>query len=268
MIELLTPSDLKGRPLRLVGDVHGNLAAFEPVVKEALDQGRFIVQLGDLVDYGDDNPGCLRLMRQLMERRQGVMVRGNHDDKFLRYLQGRPVNRRGTGLAATVAQVKQAPDRNGLRDFVLTVTANLPYWLDLDGLFCVHAAYKPELHEIGDLRPLLRRSHPRARALRAHVLFGENDGRRRPDGYPLRTYHWVTDIPPGLTVVIGHDVRSTDKPVLLSNDQGGRCVMLDTGSSKGGHLSWIDADPTGDPVTPWRFTPGLDTLKPALLEVE
>lgn len=268
MLDLLTPADLIGKRLRLIGDVHGNLREFKPLVEDALAQGRMILQLGDLIDYGDDNPGCLRLMRQLMQARQAVMVRGNHDDKYLRYLQGRPVNRRGTGLAATISQIKQATDRLQLRDFVLQVFSVLPYWLDLQGLFCVHAAYRPDLHALGDLRPLLKGAHARARSVRAHVLFGENDDRRRPDGYPLRTYRWVESIPGNLVVVIGHDVRSTTRPVILTNTAGGTCVLLDTGSSKGGQLSYMDVDPTGDPAQPWAFTPSLDTLETALLNAD
>jgi protein phosphatase len=58
---LSVPSD---RPLRVVGDVHGDASAFA----YAADTDRFLVQLGDLVDYGPDSAGALRIMFSLMDR--------------------------------------------------------------------------------------------------------------------------------------------------------------------------------------------------------
>ena len=45
-------------PIRVVGDVHGDAVAFG----YAAATDRFVVQLGDLTDYGPDNAGALRIM--------------------------------------------------------------------------------------------------------------------------------------------------------------------------------------------------------------
>ena len=45
-------------PIRVVGDVHGDATAF----RYAAATDRFVVQLGDLTDYGPDNAGALRIM--------------------------------------------------------------------------------------------------------------------------------------------------------------------------------------------------------------
>ena len=45
-------------PIRVVGDVHGDAVAFG----YAAATDRFVVQLGDLTDYGPDNAGTLRMM--------------------------------------------------------------------------------------------------------------------------------------------------------------------------------------------------------------
>ena len=43
--------------------------------------------------------------------------------------------------------------------------------------------------------------------------------------------------PAGKIVVVGHDPRDKNEPMIVVNPKGGKVVFLDTGSSKGGKLS-------------------------------
>ncbi len=47
-----------GRGVRVVGDVHGDARGFSAAAETDL----FVVQLGDLTDYGPDSAGALRVM--------------------------------------------------------------------------------------------------------------------------------------------------------------------------------------------------------------
>src|ERR1700758_4061285 len=87
-------------PIRVVGDVHGDAAAF----RYAAATDRFVVQLGDLTDYGPDNAGVLRIMFGLIDEGRGLFLLGNHDRKRARSLAGEPV-RHEASLAATLAQL-------------------------------------------------------------------------------------------------------------------------------------------------------------------
>jgi hypothetical protein len=71
------------------------------------------------------------------------------------------------------------------------------------------------------------------------AYFGEVDSESptREDGYPNRIYTWIDSIPANHTVVVGHDPRKTDHPMMVTNGVRGRAIFLDTGSSKGGKLS-------------------------------
>ena len=90
----------RDRPLRVVGDVHGDSRAFS----HAVATDRFVVQLGDLVDYGPDHAGTLRLMFGLIDAGNGVFVLGNHDLKLARALAGRSM-RHDPMVDATLAQL-------------------------------------------------------------------------------------------------------------------------------------------------------------------
>ena len=95
-------------PFDLIGDVHGCLdeltELFEklgytvagvldpdgrPAVHVAPPEDRKAIFVGDLVDRGPDTPGVLRLVMRMVEAGTGLCVRGNHDDKLARKLNGR-----------------------------------------------------------------------------------------------------------------------------------------------------------------------------------
>jgi len=61
----------------ILGDIHGNLAAFEAVLAEARKEGAFdkLICLGDIVGYGPEPHECI----QLIQAQNNSCVAGNHD---------------------------------------------------------------------------------------------------------------------------------------------------------------------------------------------
>jgi protein phosphatase len=80
---------LRRRELRVVGDVHGDARGFA----HALATDRFVIQLGDLTDYGPDSAGTLAMALDLQAAGRGLFLLGNHDLKLLRALRGESVHR-------------------------------------------------------------------------------------------------------------------------------------------------------------------------------
>ena len=66
-------------------------------------EGRRAILLGDLVDRGPDSPGVLRLAMDMVAAGTARCLQGNHDNRLLRALQGRPV-KVSHGLAETQQQ--------------------------------------------------------------------------------------------------------------------------------------------------------------------
>ncbi|QEO18430.1 metallophosphoesterase [Acetobacter vaccinii] len=216
--------------LRIIGDVHGDLEAF----RHAVATNRFIIQLGDLVDYGPSSAGTLRLMLDVLEAGRGLFLMGNHDRKLGRALLGKRL-RSTPHLDETLAQLDQ-PENHDVRDAILPALATAPAWLVMDRTVFVHGAFDP--------RMLLEPPPPpleRVTFLLSRALFGETTSRMQPDGFPERTLNWVNTIPAGYTVYCGHDQRSTNgRPLHLPGRAGGQAIFMDTGASKGGHLAWVD----------------------------
>jgi hypothetical protein len=92
----LGPDELSGRTgIVAIADVHGNFEAFDAAIDAALAAGRFVVQLGDLVDRGPYSPLCVERMLDLETEGKGLFVPGNHEVALAQYLAD------GTGGAVT-----------------------------------------------------------------------------------------------------------------------------------------------------------------------
>ena len=228
----MTPGIPPGRGVRVIGDVHGDAAAF----RLAAQTGLFVVQLGDLVDEGPDSAGALGVMFDLIDAGDGLFILGNHDFKLARALGGAQVQI-GPALSATLAGL-DAPTRARASAEI----GRAPAWLRWGTAFFVHAGFHTAMLD----HPSPCGPARRADGVLARALFGEPTGRRQADGFPERSLGWVDRIPPGLVVYCGHDRRSRDgRPWTLEGAAGGRAVFLDTGAGKGGHLSWIDLPAQG-----------------------
>jgi len=213
--------------LRVVGDVHGDAAAFA----YATATDRFVIQLGDLTDYGPRSADTLAMMFALIDAGRGLFLLGNHDHRLSRALAGQKL-RADPELGRTLGQLDPA-----LADRARAEIARAPLWLRDGGNLFVHGGFHTAMLETPG-EPLGPR---RAEGPAARALFGEPTGRTQPDGFPERSLRWVDRIPPGFTVYCGHDRRSTDgRPWRRRGTRGGEAVFLDTGAGKGGHLSWID----------------------------
>ena len=217
-----------GRPLRIVGDVHGDSKVFAI----AAETDRFIIQLGDLVDEGPDTPGALEIMFRLLDEGRGLFLLGNHDFKLARALRGDNV--RGEALERTLAELPAA-----LKDRTLAEIQQAPAWISTKHHFFVHGGFHPAMLTT----PAPEFPPGRPDALLARALYGQTTGRTTAAGKPERLLRWVEDIPANMTVYCGHDRRSTDgRPYIRTNHRGSRAIFMDTGAGKGGHLSWIDIE--------------------------
>lgn len=78
-------------PLDLIGDVHGELATLQALLRHLgydtcgdHPAGRRLVFVGDLVDRGPDSPGVVEFVRGLVDTDRAQCVLGNHELNILR----------------------------------------------------------------------------------------------------------------------------------------------------------------------------------------
>ncbi len=135
--------------------------------------------LGDLVDRGPDSPGVLRLVMGMVAADHALAVPGNHEQKLVRALDGRDVQRTH-GLGTTMAQLAEEPEGfvTAAREFCRGLVSHLT--LDGGALVVAHAGLKEAYQG---------RSSGRARA---SALYGDTTGESDELGLPVR-YPWAQD---------------------------------------------------------------------------
>lgn len=222
-------------PFDVIGDVHGcadelvelladlgyrivldGSGASRRVLVEAAPAGRRVVFVGDLVDRGPASPDVLRIVMTLVGAGLALAVPGNHDVKFLRWLDGRNV-KANHGLDRTIAQLGPEPDafKADVRAFLDGLVSHA--WIDGGDLVIAHAGIKEDM--IG------RAAGP----VREFCLYGERSGETDHLGLPVR-YHWAADYAGSPAVIYGHTPVSA--PEWVNNT-----LCIDTGCCFGGRLT-------------------------------
>jgi protein phosphatase len=152
----------------------------------------------------------------MVEAGQALAVPGNHDVKFVRWLDGRQV-KISHGLDRTIQQFEaEAPE---LRAAVQRFFAALPSYVWLDGgrLAVAHAGIKEEM--LGKVSGDVRR----------FCLYGETSGETDEFGLPVR-YHWAAEYAGDTAIVYGH--TPVPAPEWVNNT-----LCIDTGACFGGRLT-------------------------------
>ncbi|MCA9680388.1 MAG: serine/threonine protein phosphatase [Kofleriaceae bacterium] len=234
----------------VIGDIHGERAMLERV----LDRLPFVapddtlVLLGDYVDRGPDARGVVDRLRRLPEETAGkvVLLRGNHEDAYLRSLTpGADGKRelevgfflaRSNGVAETFRSftdrvvvpgaeltMDEAKDLFELEGWLPVAVqawmARLALWYEDDHAIYVHAGLDGEGAAW---------KHPRDGAERPLLWMREQDFFTEYAGKPVVFGHTpVTELPP-------HD------PARAGVWRRGPLWGLDTGAGRGGWLSAVE----------------------------
>jgi Calcineurin-like phosphoesterase len=222
-------------PFDIIGDIHGCADEFVALLDQlgyrvrwgggreprsasvTPPAGRTLVLVGDLVDRGPNSPDVLHIVMGMVSRGQAICVPGNHDAKFLRWLEGRNVVI-SHGLDTTIAQIAQQPAT--WREEVRRFLSELPLyaWLDEGRLVVAHAGIQDHM---------LGRTDQRTRSF---CLYGDTAGGKLDgDGLPIR-YHWAARYRGAAAIVYGH--TPVESASWVNNT-----LCLDTGCTFGGRLS-------------------------------
>lgn len=229
-------------PFDIIGDVHGCAGELESLlVRLGYDvrwsgapgavevavtppAGRRAIFVGDLVDRGPRSPDALRLVMRMVEGGVALAVPGNHDVKFMRWLDGKKVAPTH-GLDRTIAQFEG--ETRAFRAAVRNFFGSLPAYLWLDGgrLAVAHAGIKDGMlgRQTGEIRRF--------------CLYGETSGETDEFGLPIR-YHWAAEYSGTTAVVYGH--TPVPEAGWVNNT-----ICIDTGCCFGGALTalrWPERD--------------------------
>jgi protein phosphatase len=221
-------------PFDIIGDVHGCAGELQALLVQLgydvrwegagpdrrcvtrTPAGRRAVFLGDYVDRGPKSLDTLRLVTSMVDSGQALGVLGNHDARFVRWLDGRNVQMTH-GLAETADQMRHATP--SFRQQVQRFLDSLPFhlWLDGGALAVAHAGIRRDMLGLT------------TSATRAFCLYGDTTGERDEFGFPVRR-NWAVRYSGTAAIVYGHTPIVT--PEWVNNT-----ICIDTGCCFGGRLS-------------------------------
>lgn len=203
----------------VVGDVHGCRVELESLLRKVryrVDSDRLIF-VGDLIDRGPDSAGVVRLVRSL----GGESVRGNHEEKHIRYRMMSETERGYFPPSKVALNMSLTDDEiDFISKFPLFMEIELP---DDMKYLVVHAGFQPN------------GSDPRFQdgEVLTSIRYVDQDGRK----VKKSATRWASAWRRPENVIYGHHVISTDLPTLEFSETGGLCVGLDTGCVFGGYLT-------------------------------
>jgi hypothetical protein len=210
-----------------IGDIHGDHDRMYEAVKWAQKNNHFIVLLGDLFNYGNQNFKVLDLAYQLIVRSEAVMCRGNHDIQLFYNIISKKTNESAIHLSSFIQYKKLSNiEQKRVQNQLFTMINRSNWWWQANNITFVHAAWSPLFNN-----PQSQKDAERI------AMFGFSE---KIHNDWVQNHDWIQDIPEGRMVVVGHESVSKQIPQERTNSHGGKAIFLDTGCSKKGVLSTVD----------------------------
>ena len=217
------------------GDVHGDYESIKKAYDYANGENFFFMSLGDLVDRSHMPYETVELMHRVIREGRGGFTIGNHDDKFHRYANGNKVHLSRDAMQ-TLVDVGTSRETQFLHMYkeLMDDTMFSGYFHVFDDIYFAHAAAHKNMFNSANVM---------SKSERSRYLVGETNGDRHDDGYPVRLYSWVDDVPHGKTIIVGHDRcpfiydRMIAEPLEVNGKEDGKVIFMDTGGGKGGHVT-------------------------------
>jgi hypothetical protein len=215
-----------------IGDIHADFDRFREAVIWAQKNNHFVMMLGDLFNYGNQNFKVLDLAYDLICRGEGALCRGNHDVQFFYNLTNRK-SMETSSLSSCVQYRKLSNlDQKRVMNQLLTTLNNSYWWYQAANVVFAHAAWHPDFS-----------SQMHSKDVEKISLFGYSEYSKNQW---IQHHAWIDSIPKNCTVIVGHETVSLEFPQQRSNANGGQVIFLDTGCSKNGYLSSVDLTIAGD----------------------
>lgn len=217
----------------VIGDVHGcfeelqglvrSLGYIEDVNSYVHPEGRLLIFIGDLVSRGPDSLKVVDLAARMVKHNRAIVIRGNNEDKLLRYLKGEDLPVRH-GFKVVVDQINQyeGQDRKDIVEALVEFLEKTVIYLhsELHYLILVHAYWDVSFMD-KELTPEEERLCMYAPMCPEPTQWGYHLVQDWPSKYP-------EDAP---CCIMGHT------PYLGSPKVYHNTICIDTASVYGGHLT-------------------------------
>lgn len=235
-----------------IGDIHGCIDELQELVamtKESPEDR--VVCVGDFMDKGPDPAACVRFARE-----NGFLsVRGNHEDKHLRWRQHERKARENPRYKNPMQPLGEEYLRQNaaLSDEDVRWLEGLPFAMEIiPGVVVVHGGLMPHV-ALADQSP--------DKIQRLRFLDATDNYKPLKMTYETETpslppgaVHWTSVYDGPCDVVYGHEAHSLSRPRVDTSPSGASCYGIDTGCVHGGRLTALIMEPNPGWQRPYKVT--------------
>jgi|TARA_B100001094_G_C18019155_1_gene714182 protein phosphatase len=237
----------------IIGDVHADFIPFKRAIDYARENDLHLVSVGDIVDGGTDGAICVNEMLKLLEEGKGSVVKGNHEHKIIRALNGANVI---LGPPNMITLEQMETDKTFEQEFRVMVEDYCQNYIKLsDTLYITHGGMHQDFWQAEQSGELTKK-------MTDNMMFGQADYKKtfqhKGQNYPARTYDWRHSVPKDITLIVGHDPAPLSEkpdfdtfqpePTVYTNDMGGTVIWTDCGAGKGGSLFGLVVNSSTDEI--------------------
>lgn len=190
-----------------IGDVHGCAREFEAIIAMVApgSEDRVVI-VGDMIDKGAESGRVIDIAREI----GAVSVRGNHEDKAIRWHRGNPVKASPARIAEWASFTPEQ----------WAFVESSSWSMMVGSTMIVHAGIVPNTRKV---RPDMM---ARVRNVTPEGNFTSGDG-----------VPWFTMYQGEHDMIVGHEVRSMTEPHVHHCVSGARVYSIDTGCVYGGRMT-------------------------------
>jgi serine/threonine protein phosphatase 1 len=222
----------------IIGDVHGCLDELKELIsKLSINSTDTLYFIGDLIDRGPDSPGVVKYVHSLATQNKLVLILGNHEEKFLRYVIQKKFKKISIKNKSIIENFETILNKIDFEDIKFLSNSYINYNITSLNICLLHGGipknnridltfnnkYSPELLKSDKHFELIFKT----RFLDKNGLFVSAD-----NNDPNRVF-WA-DLYDGRygKVIFGHHAMISDNPFEFKN-----AINVDTGCVFGGYLS-------------------------------
>lgn len=222
----------------IIGDVHGCLDELkELITKLSINSSDTLYFIGDLIDRGPDSSGVVKYVHSLATQYNLILILGNHEEKFLRYVIQKKSKKILIKNSSKIAEFELLLKNIDLEDLKFLSNSYINYNIKSFDICLLHGGI-PKNNRI-DLTFNNKYSHELLKSDRHFELIfktrylDENGLFVSADNNDSNRVFWA-DLYDGRygMVIFGHHAMLSDKPFEFKN-----AINVDTGCVFGGYLS-------------------------------
>jgi predicted phosphodiesterase len=215
----------------IIGDVHGCLNELKELIKKLkLSNKDKIYFIGDLIDRGYDSAGVIKYIYELSRKYNIILILGNHDEKFLRY-----INKNKKKIKLEFENLINILDKKHI-DFYLKSYYN--YFIPQKNILLVHAGITHDI-KLNFCENIIFNGEIKKTKFSILNLVRQIDDNGKMKSFDLKkgieSKVWYEDYNGEYgTIIFGHTPMMSNIPIKLKNS-----YCIDNGCVFGGWLSAI-----------------------------